>query len=232
VNRTVYPATIEHVVTQGQSVFAIAGLYGSSVEAIIWLNNLPSNGLIFVGQRLLIPVGLVPPVTALPGTVVPPMPPTATLITLPTLVPPTVPPIAPPTAQPPSTQIYIVRPGDTLSGIAARFGVTVRSLIQVNGILNPNLIFYGQRLIIPTGDTGPGLPPLPTAIVLPTLPGGVVPPPQPTVPTIQTYRVQPGDSLYTISLRFGVPVDRLIRFNGIQNPNRIFPGQIVVIPPG
>jgi LysM repeat protein len=160
------------------------------------------------------------------------MPPTATLITLPTLVPPTVPPIAPPTAQPPSTQIYIVRPGDTLSGIAARFGVTVRSLIQVNGILNPNLIFYGQRLIIPTGDTGPGLPPLPTAIVLPTLPGGVVPPPQPTVPTIQTYRVQPGDSLYTISLRFGVPVDRLIRFNGIQNPNRIFPGQIVVIPPG
>ncbi|MGQ9907891.1 MAG: LysM peptidoglycan-binding domain-containing protein [Candidatus Flexifilum sp.] len=232
VNRTVYPATIEHVVMQGQSVFAIAGLYGSSVEAIIWLNNLPPNGLIFVGQRLLIPVGLVPPVTALPGTIVPPMPPTATLITLPTLVPPTVPPIAPPTAQPPPTQIYIVRPGDTLSGIAARFGVTVRSLIQANGILNPNLIFYGQRLIIPTGDTEPGLPPLPTAIVLPTLPGGVVPPPQPTVPTIQTYRVQPGDSLYTISLRFGVPVDRLIRFNGIQNPNRIFPGQIVVIPPG
>ena len=52
------------------------------------------------------------------------------------------------------------------------------------------------------------------------------------MPTIQTYRVQPGDSLYTISLRFGVAVERLIQFNGIENPNRIFPGQVVVIPPG
>lgn len=228
VNRTQYPATIEHLVTQGQSVFVIAGLYGSSVDAIIWLNNLPPNGLIFTGQRLLVPVGLVLPVTAQPTA----SGPTATVITLPTLAPPTAPPVVQPTAQPPATQVYIVRPGDTLGGIAARFGVTVRSLIQANGILNPNLIFYGQRLIIPAGDGAPGLPPLPTAIVLPTLPGGFQPVPQPTVPTIQTYRVQPGDSLYTISLRFGVTVERLIQFNGIENPNRIFPGQVVVIPPG
>jgi LysM repeat protein len=43
---------------------------------------------------------------------------------------------------------YIVQPGDTLFGIATRFGVNVQSLCDVNGIYG-NLIVPGQRLIIP-----------------------------------------------------------------------------------
>ena len=41
---------------------------------------------------------------------------------------------------------YVVRPGDTLSGIASRFGTTYQRLVQLNGIRNPNLIYVGQRL--------------------------------------------------------------------------------------
>jgi LysM repeat protein len=41
---------------------------------------------------------------------------------------------------------YIVRTGDTLSGIAWRYGTTVWALSQANGIWNPNLIYIGQRL--------------------------------------------------------------------------------------
>jgi LysM repeat protein len=50
---------------------------------------------------------------------------------------------------PPGTVIYVVAAGDTLSGIAARFGVTVETLASANG-LDPNgLMFEGQRLVIP-----------------------------------------------------------------------------------
>jgi LysM repeat protein len=44
---------------------------------------------------------------------------------------------------------YTVRPGDTLSQIAAWNGVSVGSLMSANGIRNPNIIFVGQVLIIP-----------------------------------------------------------------------------------
>jgi LysM repeat protein len=48
----------------------------------------------------------------------------------------------------PGPTIYIVQPGDTLSGIAWRFGTTVWAIAQANGIWNPNLIYIGQRLYI------------------------------------------------------------------------------------
>ena len=46
---------------------------------------------------------------------------------------------------------YIVQPGDTLSELAQRYGTSVEAIAQANGIANPNLIFAGQRLSIPTG---------------------------------------------------------------------------------
>ena len=50
---------------------------------------------------------------------------------------------------------YTVRPGDTLSAIGARYGVSYQSIAQANGIANPNLIFPGQVLRIP-GSNGAG----------------------------------------------------------------------------
>ena len=43
---------------------------------------------------------------------------------------------------------YIVKSGDTLSGIARRFGISLNQIIQNNNIQNPNLIYPGQRIII------------------------------------------------------------------------------------
>ena len=67
-----------------------------------------------------------------------------------------------PTATP-TPIIYTIRPGDTLSSIAARFDVPLETLADANGIENPNLIKVNQKLIIPI-DT-----PEPTATVPPTL---------------------------------------------------------------
>jgi LysM repeat protein len=44
---------------------------------------------------------------------------------------------------------YTVRPGDTLSAIAARYGTTVQAIAELNGIENPSLIRVGQVLRIP-----------------------------------------------------------------------------------
>ena len=62
---------------------------------------------------------------------------------------PLVSPVGPspsPTARP---EFYIVREGDTLSGIAARFGTTVEALMQANRLADPNQIESGRRLVIP-----------------------------------------------------------------------------------
>lgn len=53
------------------------------------------------------------------------------------------------TPGPPAPTYYIVQPGDTLSGIAWRYSRTVWGIANANSIWNINLIYIGQRLIIP-----------------------------------------------------------------------------------
>jgi murein DD-endopeptidase MepM/ murein hydrolase activator NlpD len=65
--------------------------------------------------------------------------------------------VAAPPVTPVSQQIHVVQPGDTLSMLAARYNTTVFALMNANAITNPNLIYVGQRLVIP------GLPTVPLA---------------------------------------------------------------------
>lgn len=53
-----------------------------------------------------------------------------------------------------TNQNYTIVRGDTLSGIASRFGVSISSLVAANHIANPNLIYAGKTLIIPHGHSG------------------------------------------------------------------------------
>ncbi len=125
-----------------------------------------------------------------------------------TPVPPTM--VPPPPGPSCSGFFYRVLPGDTLSRIAARFGVSLSSLIACNGIANPNRIFAGQLLVIPKG----GVP---------------VPPPPPFPGTCTTYVVRSGDTLSSIARRFGTTVFALASANGISNPNVIFAGQVLKV---
>ena len=63
------------------------------------------------------------------------------------------PPVEPPPGQTCRTRITVKR-GDTLAAIARKYGVSVWSLARNNGIMNPNMIYVGQRLCIPW----PGVP--------------------------------------------------------------------------
>jgi LysM repeat protein len=117
-----------------------------------------------------------------------------------------------------SALTYRVTWGDTLTKIASRFGATIPTLLQANPqITNPNLIFVGQELEIPTGDTPP-----------PTPPPGATPTPPPT--GSQTYIVQPGDTLSAIARRFNSTVSAIAQASGISNINFIYVGQRLTIP--
>lgn len=48
-----------------------------------------------------------------------------------------------------SETVYVVKKGDTLSGIARKYGTTYQKLAQYNGIANPNIISVGQKIRIP-----------------------------------------------------------------------------------
>jgi LysM repeat protein len=97
-----------------------------------------------------------------------------------------------------ATNTYTVQPGDTLSGIAARFETKVFEMVKENKIKDPNLIYPGQVLSIPSS---PGF-----------------------TERIE-YTVRPGDTLSQIALKYGTTVNQLRAWNRIANPDLIMAGQ-------
>lgn len=100
----------------------------------------------------------------------------------------------------PATGTYIVKSGDTLSGIAAQYNTTYQNLAAINGIGDPNNIQVGAVLKV----TG-------------------------TASTEDTYYVQSGDTLSGIAAKFGTTVDSLVSRNSIKNANVISVGQKIYL---
>jgi LysM repeat protein len=135
---------------------------------------------------------------------------------------PTVTPTAPPTETPtPQVTTYIVRTGDTLSLIAGQFGITVDSIMEVNG-LTDYTIQVGQELLIPVEVEEPTS--SPAAAETPEAEATVQP------AATRTYVVRSGDSLSAIAQRFGISQQALMEANDITNPDAIREGQELVIP--
>ena len=99
--------------------------------------------------------------------------------------------------------IYRVRRGDTVGEIAARFGSSIGSIQRSNGLGDANLIVPGQRLRIPGAGAST---------------------------RSRRYRVRSGDTLAEIANRFQTSLRELIQANALSNPNRIFLGQVILIP--
>ncbi|QIA26606.1 LysM peptidoglycan-binding domain-containing protein [Thermaerobacter sp. PB12/4term] len=106
----------------------------------------------------------------------------------------------------PGGQPVQVQPGDTLFLLAQRYGVPLAAVILANPqIVDPDRIVPGQWICIPSAPPG--------------CPGG------------RLVVVQPGDSLFTIGQRNGVPVEAMIAANPqLADPNQIQPGQVVCVP--
>ena len=161
-----------YVIQPGDTLFLIAIRFGITIEDILDANpQIIDPDVIFAGQVIGIPLPDLPP--AVPGIT------------------------------------YIIQPGDTLFSIAQQFGVNFNELVAANPqIADPNIIFPGQFITIPAGPTTPPIP-----------------------PSGFNYVVQPGDTLSLIAQQFGVNLNDLIDANPeIEDPNLIFPGQVILIP--
>lgn len=93
-------------------------------------------------------------------------------------------------------EIYTVRRGDTPISIAGKFGVTLSALEDRNGLERGEMIYAGDKLSIP-GTRMSG----------------------------EFYVVRPGDTLFYISRRTGVPIRTLVGINRIKDPDLIYAGE-------
>jgi len=110
---------------------------------------------------------------------------------------------------------YTVRRGDTLSGVAIRFGTSVRSLKAYNNIGRRNRIYIGQVLQLPKGKSRPKFRLLnytseDRALVF--------------------YRIRRNDNLSKIAKRFRTDARYLAKINRIKNPNSLYPNQRIKVP--
>ena len=112
-------------------------------------------------------------------------------------------------------RVVVVRPGDTLGEIALRQGVTVRQLMTLNAINNPNRIFPGQRLRVSgAGSSSP-------------TPAAPAPAPA-TKPTVHV--VRSGEHLTGIARRYGMTIAAIVAANRIKDPSYLRVGQRLTIP--
>jgi peptidoglycan endopeptidase LytE len=113
--------------------------------------------------------------------------------------------------------IYIVNHGDTLSEIARLFNTTLSKIVSINtGIKNPNLIYAGQRVNVPSPNTAPP-----------------EDPEDPSEINLKTYIVQKGDTMTKIAYRLGITLSTLVKLNPqVKNINIIYIGQKLNLPDG
>ena len=97
--------------------------------------------------------------------------------------------------------IYTIKKGDTLSEIALEHDTTVISLVNLNNIQNPNLIYAGETIKIRTNKEN----------------------------SESFYTVKRGDTLSEIALKYNTTVDDLVKKNDILNPNLIYVGDRIRI---
>ena len=101
----------------------------------------------------------------------------------------------------PTLVSYTVEAGDTLWGIANQYGTSVTKLVNLNHLKNPNLIYPGEVLKISENSER----------------------------TSTQYTVEVGDTLWAIANQYGTSVSQLANLNHLENPNLIYPGEVLQI---
>jgi len=157
------------------------------------------------------------------GRVVEPtMTPTLTITVTPSLTPTPITPTVTATPQPTATPFtYIVNVGDTCSGIAAAFDISVQSIVRPNNLpADCATLYEGQELLIPY--------PTPTASPFPTATLSGI---DATIAACEkiVYTVQENDTLSSISINYAVPMEAIKEFNGMVN-NTVYSGLPLIVP--
>lgn len=185
-------------VQPGDTVTAVAARHGLQTEDVLGWNGLTWSSIIQPGQQL----RLSAPEAATPV------------------------PDAPEPA-PPTSSVYGVVAGDTISDIARRHGVSTDALLAANGLVGSSIIYPGQAVTVP-GASGSAA----TPVAPPPEPAEPAPPaPQdPPAPPVGLYTVVDGDTVSAIAATHGVSTDELLAANSLSRASIIYPGETVTIP--
>ena len=179
---------VRHTVRKGETLGKIAARYGTSVSSLSSANNLKNANRIYVGMSLTVPKGGSGQVVAAAASS------SRT--------------DARPTPAPSKPSYHTVRRGESLSSIATKYGTSVTSLRNANG-LSSSKILVGQRLKL-SGGSGSST--------------------KSSAPTYHT--VRKGESLGSIATKYGVSVSSLQSANSIRNASHITVGQKLKITGG
>jgi LysM repeat protein len=185
-----------HVVSRGESLSSIAAQDGLSVDSLAAANGLSPDTQLLAGSTIQIPPQ--------GGSIVAPTTSEGTTETTSATVP----------ASTTTSGSYVVQPGDTLSAIAARAGLSVDSLAAANGV-NPNAFLLIGTALRLSGSS----PSSSTA--------GTVVPVSDTTSSIASYVVQPGDTLSAIAARSGTTVNSLAAANGLDPTHFLLTGTVI-----
>jgi len=195
-------ADFAHVVSPGETLASVAAQDGLTVAAVAAANGLSPNAQLVSGMVLQIP----PQGTQ--GSASSTAAPTTTAST----------------ATGTEAGTYLVQPGDTLSGIAARAGTTPGQLAALNGISPTSFVIAGTTLTLPGGSSGSGsgsteFVSTSTGTSSSGSGGG-------------SYVVRPGDTLSAIAAAAGTTVGALAALNGISMRNLVLAGTTLTLPGG
>lgn len=145
--------------------------------------------------------------------------------------------MAAPTAQ---SSVITAESGDTLYSLSRRFGVSVAAIAAANNLTQTSMLTIGQRVIIPAaGSTGAlGTPPAPLGVITTAgtapaangAPAQTAAAPGANTGTPGSHVVQPGETIYSIALAYGISPNALAQANNMAQPELVRSGQTLVIP--
>jgi murein DD-endopeptidase MepM/ murein hydrolase activator NlpD len=189
-----------HVVRKGDTLWSIAQKYNLSVDLIFTTNNIANSELISIGQEMKIPSHK----NAIAE---------ANIVNQ-AVVDKKNNNINNNVSQPENAEpiVYTVKEGDNLWNISRKYGVSVEVIVDINNFRDKDFLSLGQKLEIPA------------------IGGGVSNSNQKQEPTIITYTVVKGDTLWSISQRYDVKMTSIISVNNLKEISRLSIGQKLKLP--
>ncbi len=170
-----------HIVRPGERLSRIAEQYNLPVSQLAAYNGITDPNHVIIGQQLAIPYDA--------NTVL--VAPPADLQTLPG-----------------SEGYHMVVPGDMLSQIAKKHGMSLQDLMRLNGLHDADNIYVGQKLRVTARVEAPGV----SSQVEPVLADAI-------------HIVGDGETLAMIAQSYGMTLNEIMMLNGLPNPNFVWTGQ-------
>lgn len=173
-----------YVVRAGDTISSIAAHHGLRTVDVLNWNGLSWRSVIYPGQTLRLTA---PSAASTPA--------------------------ATPAAAASSTAHTVVA-GDTVFGIAQKYGTTVDAVLAANGLTRSSIIYPGQKLAV-SGTAAPAAAPAPAAPA--------------AAASSRTHTVVAGDTVFAIAQKYGTTSSALFALNGLQPSSIIYPGQKLVV---